>query len=150
MAILHSNNTRLKAMDLPHLKATDLLHNRATDHHRSKAIRRKVIQAILLREDRHHSQVMEAMVRHHPNHRELTVDTNSLHRLRARAMGRLYQEDHSMEGDQVFQRQIPTLLLKATPMPHLPRLKASSASAKERLRDTVFSTRIAQEDARRC
>ena len=95
-------------MGLPHLKAhlkaTGLLHklHKATDHHRRRAIRtsdilclscasakleagRKVFRAIrLLKEGRHHSQAMEAMARHHPNHRERTVDTNRYHTYRIR------------------------------------------------------------------
>ena len=39
MAILHSSNTRLKVMDLPHLKATGLLLHKATDNRRRKATR---------------------------------------------------------------------------------------------------------------
>ena len=93
MAIHHSNNTRLKAMDLPHLKATDLLLHKATDSHHPRVTRklyqphfrrpfanqkadRRVIQAIhLLREDLHHNQAMVAMVRHlRSSHQGRTVE----------------------------------------------------------------------------
>ena len=40
MAIHHSNNTPLKAMDLPHLKVTDPLLHKVTDNHHRRAIRR--------------------------------------------------------------------------------------------------------------
>ena len=39
MATHHSNNTRLKAMGLPHLKLTGPLLHKATDNHHRRAIR---------------------------------------------------------------------------------------------------------------
>lgn len=78
----------------------------------------KVIQAIHPKELLHHSQAMGATAR--PSHQDRTMEGisrytgssfrkvinsadcgTSHHPLLARAMGHLYQEDHSMEGDQV-------------------------------------------------
>ena len=39
MAIRHNSNTRLKAMDLPHLKVMGLLLHKATDNHHRRVIR---------------------------------------------------------------------------------------------------------------
>ena len=39
MAIHHSNNTRLKVMDLPHLKVTGPLHHKAMDNHPHRVTR---------------------------------------------------------------------------------------------------------------
>ena len=93
MAIHHSNNTRLKGMDLPHLKVTGLLNHKAMDNHPHRATRmqttepyailltnleagRKVIQAIHLRkEDLHHNQAMVVMALHRPSsHQDRIVE----------------------------------------------------------------------------